>query len=140
MCVRNKFLQSNLPKRITETTTSFANLHYFFEMNRVFTMSEVRNQTSSRSRAIRESTILWLGCILTAGLALPDYTIIPPRKRLAPILEKIHLDNNYIAQSAKGWMSNESLARWMGDQLIPTVNQIRGNNKDRHALIILVSP
>ena len=102
-------------------------------------MSEVRNQTSSRSRAIRESTILWLGCILTAGLALPDYTIIPPRKRLAPILEKIHLDNNYIAQSAKGWMSNESLAQWMRDQPIPTVNQIRGNNKDRHALIIPVS-
>ena len=46
------------------------------------------------------------------------------------------MDNNYIAQSAKGWMSNESLARWMRDQLIPAVNQIRGNNKERHALII----
>ena len=46
------------------------------------------------------------------------------------------MDNNYIAQSAKGWMSNESLARWMRDQLIPAVNQIRGNDKDRHALII----
>ncbi|KAK8813926.1 hypothetical protein WA556_005443 [Blastocystis sp. ATCC 50177/Nand II] len=77
-----------------------------------------------------------VGCISGAGLALPEYYIIPPRKRLAPILEKIHLDNNYIAQSAKGWMSNESLARWMRDLLIPAVNQIRGNNKDRHALII----
>ena len=80
-----------------------------------------------------------MGCILAAGLALPDETNIPPRKRLAPILEKIHLDNNYIAQSAKGWMSNESLAQWMRDSPIPTVKQIRHNNKDRHALIIPVS-
>ena len=33
-------------------------------------------------------------------------------------------------------ISKESLARLMRDQLIPAVNQIRGNNKDRHALII----
>ena len=80
-------------------------------MNRVFTRSEVRNQTSPRKKFNPKEHNTLVGCISGAGLALPKYYIIPPRKRLAPILEKIHLDNNYIAQSAKGCISNESLAQ-----------------------------
>ena len=75
----------------------------------------------------------------SGGSGITRLNHFPPRKCLAPILEKIHLDNNYIAQSAKGWMSNESLAQWMRDSPIPTVKQIRSNNKDRHALVIPVS-
>ena len=52
---------------------------------------------------------------LSGGSGITRLNHYPPRKRLAPILEKIHLDNNYIVQSAKGWMSNESLAQWMRD-------------------------
>lgn len=99
-------------------------------------VAHVRGDIPTKKQGNPREHYTLVGCISAAGRALPEFYIIPPRKRVAPILERIHLDNNYITQSAKGWMSNETLAQWMRDQLIPAINEIRGNDRDRHALII----
>ena len=51
-------------------------------------------------------------------------------------MEKTNLVNNYVTQSAKGWVRNKSLAQQMRNQLIPAINEIVHNVRVRYALSI----